>query len=206
MNFECKNLSLKFGEKILFSDFNFGFLGPGIVMIEGDNGTGKSTLLKLFAGFVLAKNGEIHFSGLTASEIPIKSFSFFTTSSLGLLSDLTGREHIDLVSKFMKLDLDFAEDKIREFQEMEIFNEILNKRVIDFSQGMKHFLRLFLHLFFEPKVVFLDEPFLYLSPTLKEFIQHKVESMAAKALVFVTDQSFSWDPKIKNEKIFLGLK
>lgn len=204
-NFECKKLSLTLGGKVLFLDFHFEFKGPGIIFIEGDNGTGKSSLLKAFAGFIIS-DGQISYSDHFIDDIGPADFSFFTATSLGLLNDLNGREHIEIVSKSMKLDSKIVETKILEFQKIDIFNEILIKPVSDFSQGMKQCLRLFLHLFFEPKIIFLDEPFLYLSPRIKEFFQHKIEMMSSQSLVFVTDQKVSWNPKVKSEKITLGVK
>lgn len=200
IDFKCTNLSLKLGNKSLFHHFNFSFTGPGIVMIEGENGSGKSSLLKVWAGFIIPDTGEI--------KLPKnpKEFSFLTTTSLGLLNDLTGSEHIHLIASALTLDSANVQKKILEFREIEVFDEILVKRVSDFSQGMKQILRLFLHLFFEPKVLFLDEPFLYLSPKLKEFIQEKIEHLAKQSLIFITDQKFTWEPEAKIEKIALGAK
>jgi ABC-type multidrug transport system ATPase subunit len=206
LDFECSNLSLMLGGKNLFENFSFKFSGPGVVMIEGENGTGKSSLLKVFSGFIISKNAQISYSGHFLTEILSKDFSCFTTTSLGLLNDLTGMEHVDIVSNALHLDRHLVKLKILEYQELELFREILIKPVSDFSQGMKQFLRLFLHLFFEPKILFLDEPFLYLSPKLKEFFQNKIEFMSFDSLIFITDQKFTWLPKAKNDKIVLGVK
>ena len=81
----------------------------------------------------------------------------------------------------------------------------MEKQVMDFSQGMKQFLRLFLHLHFSPQIIFLDEPFLYLSPSLKEFVQEEINDLAQQSLVFITDQKFQWEPKGKISKIALGI-
>lgn len=206
IEFECKNLALKLGDKTLFQDFGFKFTGPGIIMIEGENGTGKSSLLKVFAGFVISQNGHVSYSGYSPSQIQSGDFSYLTTTSLGLLNDLTGREHVELISKALKIDSQKTTAKLLEYQELELFKEVLVKRVSEFSQGMKQLLRLFLHVFFEPKILFLDEPFLYLSPSLKDFLQKKIELLSDRSLVFITDQKFSWSPSVKSDRIILGVK
>lgn len=206
IDFECKNLSLELGGKSIFQNFQFRFSGPGIVLIEGENGTGKSSLLKVLAGFIKVADGQILYSGRSSDEIDQNDLSYLTTTSLGLLNDLTGREHIEIVARALKLDSDFTYSKIIKFQTIDIFKEILDKPVANFSQGMKQLLRLFLHLFFEPAIVFLDEPFLYLSPKLKEYIQHEIEQMSVKSLIFITDQKFTWTPVSKNALIRLGVK
>lgn len=208
-SFECNNLSLTFGSKTLFTDLNCHFRGPGIIQIFGENGTGKSTLLKIFAGFVKPEHPSVHYLRDGVKIFPdafkVTEFSYFTTTSLGLLNDLTGLEHITLISKSMKLNSAMVELKIVEFKELELFVELLEKRVIDFSQGMKQLLRFFLHWFFSPKVIFLDEPFLYFSPGLKDFCLKKIEILARSSMVFITDQHFTWAPDGNFIKIPLGV-
>lgn len=202
--FECQNLELKLGDKIILHDFSFSFAGPGFILLEGENGAGKSSALKIFAGFIIPNNGQVLFDGNPVEQKGIGEFSFFTTTSLGLLNELTGMEHVRIIAQGLDISNKMVEEKINSFKTIEIFNEILKKQVADYSQGMRQFLRLFLHLFFEPKIIFLDEPFLYLSPVLKEFIQGQVESLATKSQIFITDQKFTWEPMARFTKITLG--
>jgi ABC-type multidrug transport system ATPase subunit len=204
--FECQKIALRLGDNTIFNDFNFSFNGPGLVLFEGENGTGKSSALKMLAGFLTPSDGIILFYGKTVDKIGAKDFSFLTTTSLGLINELTGIEHIRIIAESLGIPIEMVQLKILEFSKIEIFNEILLKKVVDFSQGMRQFLRLFLHLFFEPKILFLDEPFLYLSPALKDFIQGQVEKIASHSLVFITDQQFTWNPSGKSIKIILGGK
>lgn len=203
--FECQNLELKLGDKIIFHNFNFSFSTPGIILLEGENGVGKSSVLKTFAGFITPNKGQISFLGASVDQISAGAFSFLSTTSIGLIDEFTGTEHIKIIAKALNIADTVVQQKIQDFKKIEIFNEILDKRVVDFSQGMRQFLRLFLHLFFGPKFLFLDEPFLYLSPRLKEFIQDEIENLAKKSLVFITDQQFSWSPKAHSSKIMLGV-
>lgn len=205
-SFECHDLTFKIGDKIIFNNFNFSFDGQGMILLEGENGVGKSSALKLFAGFLLPQKGTITFFKEDIEKIESGNFSFLTTTSLGLLNELTGMDHINLVAKSLEMDQVIVENKIKEFMKIEIFNEILIKPVSDFSQGMRQFLRIFLHLFFTPKLIFLDEPFLYLSPTLKKFIQDQLEAMSTHSLIFITDQEFNWKPETSTSKIVLGGK
>jgi ABC-type multidrug transport system ATPase subunit len=208
--FKCINLSYAVGDKVLFKELSFEMSGPGIIQIEGSNGVGKSTLLKLLAGFIKSNEPSIQLPGsgrpVHPGDLTVGEFSFFTTTSLGLLSDLTGREHIEMISKALKIESSLIEHEIKVFMEIEIFKEVLDKKVEDFSQGMKQLLRLFLHLFFNPKVLFLDEPFLFLSPMVREVCLKKIHSLAAVSLVFITDQQFLWMPKCNYKKITLGEK
>ena len=203
LEFQCNQLSLTLGDKILFQDFNFSFKGPGIILIEGDNGVGKSSLLKTFAGFITPLSGKIKFLD-NSKQILNPEMSYLTTTSLGLMSDLTGSEHIYLVGNILNLSALEIQRKIVEFKSIIIFEEVLLKKVSDQSQGMKQLLRLFLHLLVDRKIIFLDEPFLYLSPKTREEIQKKIEFLATTSLIFITDQKFSWIPVAKTEMVILG--
>lgn len=203
-HFKCSNLNLSFGGKILCSQLNLDFHGPGFVLIEGENGTGKSTLLKAFAGFIVRDGARISFNDRSPESLGPGQFSFLTTTSLGLLDDLTGREHIELLAASMKLDRDQVDNHIQIFSQHKLFQEILKTKSQDCSQGMKQLLRVFLHLFSEPSLLFLDEPFLYLSPSLKQFVAQRLEERAKQAIVFITDQKFSWSPETRSQFIRLG--
>lgn len=54
-----ENISKKFGDKVLLTDFNFNILPGSIVGIIGPNGAGKSTLLNMIIGKDKPDSGEI---------------------------------------------------------------------------------------------------------------------------------------------------
>ena len=56
---EFKNVSKKFGDRVLFEDLSFNIPPGAIVGIVGANGAGKSTLFKLVAGEEKPDSGEV---------------------------------------------------------------------------------------------------------------------------------------------------
>lgn len=56
---DIKNLSMKLGDKILFENFNFNFEAGKKIGIVGQNGVGKTTLLKIILGELLPTKGKI---------------------------------------------------------------------------------------------------------------------------------------------------
>lgn len=53
------NVSVQFGGKFLFKDFNFKIHSNDRICLVGANGSGKSTLLKIIQGEILPETGEI---------------------------------------------------------------------------------------------------------------------------------------------------
>ena len=54
-----KNINLNRGTKNIFSNLNLEFINPGLNIVKGDNGSGKSSLLMLASGVLLSDNGRI---------------------------------------------------------------------------------------------------------------------------------------------------
>lgn len=59
---DCINISKSFGEKRLFDDLCFELVGAESMAVIGDNGTGKSTLIKILTGEEPVDSGLIRFS------------------------------------------------------------------------------------------------------------------------------------------------
>ena len=58
-NLNAKNLSLTRGGRELFTNLNF-IVEPGdLLLIQGENGSGKTSLLKVIAGLIEPDNGSL---------------------------------------------------------------------------------------------------------------------------------------------------
>ena len=57
-NLEVINLSKKFDENILFSDINFNLKLGNFLLLTGDNGVGKTSLLKVLIGLLSSDSGK----------------------------------------------------------------------------------------------------------------------------------------------------
>lgn len=60
-----RDLSLLRGERLLFRDLNFA-LGPGeLMLVQGPNGSGKTSLLRAIAGLTSLETGTISWNGVS---------------------------------------------------------------------------------------------------------------------------------------------
>ena len=60
---EIKNLSLKYGGRKVLDDFNLNLEKGKIIGLVGENGTGKSTLMRVIAGLEKNYIGEVTIDG-----------------------------------------------------------------------------------------------------------------------------------------------
>ncbi len=60
---EISHLTVRFGEKVPFRDFSLTVTQGERVVLTGESGLGKSTLLKCLMGFTIPESGEIFIEG-----------------------------------------------------------------------------------------------------------------------------------------------
>lgn len=68
---ELKQISKRFGDKQILSDFNLLVLEKQIVAIVGPSGGGKTTLLRMLAGLETIDSGQIIYNG---ENLPLDAF------------------------------------------------------------------------------------------------------------------------------------
>lgn len=139
---EIRNLSVKLGGKTVFSEYNTAIPDEGVVMISGESGIGKTTLLRVLCGLQKPDGGRI--VGVENRKI---SFVF---QEPRLLDHLTALENVALVSDRTK-----AEKLLRE---LNMENE-LHMKAGRLSGGQKQRVSLARAFAFSDDVVLLDEPF-----------------------------------------------
>jgi ABC-2 type transport system ATP-binding protein len=136
----------------------FGFLGP--------NGAGKTTTLLMLLGLTEPTVGGARVLGLDPVRQPlaIKRQVGYLAENVGFYDDLTARENLDLVARLNRLARGAVRAKIDAALEQVGLGEVGDKRVGQFSRGMRQRLGLAEALIKEPRLVFLDEPTLGLDP------------------------------------------
>lgn len=107
---ELKNITLKFGEKLILDDFSLQINQGEKIAIIGESGSGKSTLLNLLAGELRPDSGEILFNGqeLNVKEIRgqlayiLQDSHFFTPLNVAENISLGKPNEIDKIKKILK--------------------------------------------------------------------------------------------------------
>lgn len=136
----------------------FGFLGP--------NGSGKTTTVRILNGILRQSSGEakIHgFDNINESK-NIHKLCGVMTETAKCYENLTAEENLDFFGGLHDIESkDLNNRKEQLLKELELY-EYRNKKVREYSTGMKKRLALSLALINNPKVLFLDEPTSGLDP------------------------------------------
>lgn len=133
-------------------------LSIGIHWLKGENGVGKSTLLKSIAG-ISGFNGSILLNGADSSKRPVeyrKAVNYADAEPV-FPDFLTGNDLVKLFSETKSADLDKTSILLRELR-----IDYLKEPVSTYSSGMLKKLSLVLAFLGHPEVILLDEPLITL--------------------------------------------
>ncbi len=150
---EIKNLNKKYGSgKVALKSVNLTLPSGQIVGLFGENGAGKTTMMKSILGF-LKYDGEITLDGEKITHKNIARISF-ATSEHSFFPALTPEGH----KEFYKEHFDtFREKRFNAL--MEFFELPMRRRVGSFSTGQKNQFEVLLALSQGADYILMDEPF-----------------------------------------------
>ena len=174
-----KNLSKGFGDRTLFSGVNLEVAGGERIALIGDNGTGKTTLLKILLGEELPDGGKLRFG---------------PTVRVGYLPQHVHFDHPErsLVNTLI-YDLDCTAQTAR--NRLASFNfrgEDVFKPVSALSGGEQSRLRLCMLMDEKINLLILDEPTNHLDIQSREWIEEAVEEYEG-CLLFVSHDRYFID-------------
>src|SRR3990167_5677484 len=78
----------------LFNDINFSIAPGNILQIVGDNGVGKSSLLRIIAGLLQPESGQVSWHYQPIAQSDFYDHLFYLGHTLGIKSELTVAENI----------------------------------------------------------------------------------------------------------------
>jgi heme exporter protein A len=160
--FDVKNLACSRGNKPLFENVNFS-LKPGQALhLEGDNGVGKTSLLRIVCGLSPADAGEVHWQGQSVQDdrSAFRSALFYLGHHLSLKEELSALENLQADAAVAGRTLT-AEQALVALARMGLRGrEHLPLRVM--SQGQKRRTALARLLTSQAPLWVLDEPFVAL--------------------------------------------
>ena len=167
---ELKNISKKFKDRQILSDFNLTVEKNKILAIVGPSGGGKTTLLRMLAGLEKIDSGEIIYNGesLPVDELEKRNLLGFVFQDFQLFPHLTVLENLVLSPiKTMNMEKNDAEKKAIELLEKLGLEKQINNYPTSLSGGQNQRVALARAMMINPKIIGYDEPTSALDPELR---------------------------------------
>jgi ABC-2 type transport system ATP-binding protein len=139
------NLEVEEGER-------FGLFGP--------NGAGKTTLMNCMTGLLKFSEGSIQLLGneITHHKKSVNKLFGFVPQDFSFYQELSPAENLAFFGAWSGLQKAEIKNKTTELLEVLGLTEFRNKKVEQFSGGMKRRVNLAIGVIHNPRILFLDEP------------------------------------------------
>ncbi len=188
-----QNLYFSYNDKVIFKNVNFCILPGEHVLITGNNGEGKSTLLNLLCGLYRPNHGKIYYGSTDTSSICIHSLS-------QKYAYISQENNIAYGNIFENVALDNVYDKNKILNILKKFNMLntISTPPINLSQGEKQRINIARALYRsqEVSILFADEAFANIDDENTARILNTLkEEYKNKTMVFVahTDLHIKFD-------------
>ncbi len=166
----------KYGAEWIFQNLSAELKNTQKWAITGPNGSGKSTLLKVISGHLSPNKGKVSFNGELYEKVA------FCAPYIDLIEAFSPIEMLNFQRNFIPFIDNISNTKIFDILELK-FSQ--NKRIKDFSSGMKQRLKLGLCLLSEKKIILLDEPTTNLDLKSKDWYQSLIANFGNEKLIIV---------------------
>ena len=153
-----KNLNKSYGEKVLFDNYNLKIPDKSFVIINGESGRGKTTLLNMIGGLEKPDSGEICIDGIELTSLKNKKDFYketvgFLFQNFALLENKTVRQNLSMIKKDTRTDCTIEQAIRRVGLEKE-----LDKKVYKLSGGEQQRVALARLMVKKCSVILADEP------------------------------------------------
>jgi len=156
---ELDRVSRLYGSFVALRDVSLTLPAGASVVLLGENGAGKSTVLKLVAGLASVSYGQVKVFGGTPQNVRGRIGTMGHQTML--YDELTGLENLVYFAGLHGLGSGSAEQEAiaaKALQEVSL-EPRLTRRVGEYSQGMRQRASLARALLAQPELLLLDEPF-----------------------------------------------
>ncbi len=163
---EIQSLTKRYGSITAVDNLNLSISKGEIFGLLGPNGAGKTTTILMLMGLSEPTSGTISVAGLnpTREPIKVKRIVGYMPDNIGFYGDMTGRENLYYTAKLNRIPEEQQDELIDSLLAKVGLKDAADRKVREYSRGMRQRLGVADVLLKDPEVVFLDEPTLGLDP------------------------------------------
>lgn len=189
MELVLDRVSKQYSNKIVV-DRQSATLKPGVIGLLGANGAGKTTLMKMICGILKPTSGRICFKNgdeiLYVSEEMYRDALGYLPQDFGYYPNFTGKDFLMYMAALKGMDKKAAKRKCQELLKIVNLEAVANKKIKNYSGGMKQRLGIAQAVLNDPKILILDEPTAGLDPKERVRFRNLIEVLGKDSIVILS--------------------
>jgi len=174
MSLIVKNISKKYGDKLVVDNLSFEMDGPGVYALLGTNGAGKTTSLRIILGMLAKNSGEVLWNGKPLDAVNVNVG--YLAEERGLYPKYSLLDQLMYFARLKRVDKQTAMDRIKYWADRLDVNEYIfpskgkgrkspkSNKADQLSKGNQQKIQLMSALLSDPELLIIDEPFSGLDP------------------------------------------
>ncbi|MDP5220967.1 ABC transporter ATP-binding protein [Ruegeria sp. 2205SS24-7] len=192
---DLSSVSKTYGGKVqAVKDLNLSINTGEIVALLGSSGCGKTSTLRMIAGFEDVTAGEIRVNGTAIHQLPpARRGVAMAFEGYSLYPPLTIRENIAFAMKAERLDAAQVETRVKDIARLVELEDVLDRYPSSVSGGQQQRASLARALVRKADLHLLDEPMGQLEPQLRALlrgrVKHFIQERGLTAILVTHDQT-----------------
>jgi len=178
-----ENLTKKYGDDEVLKGVNLRIEEGEFCALMGPNGSGKTTLVSIIASVRLPTGGKIEIHGRKPEQA--KEFIGYVPQENFSCPTLTGKENLMYFARLLGYSKRQAERLVDEILDKVGLSEEANKRVSNYSGGMRKRLEVATVLFPGIRILILDEPTTGLDPSARRKFFGLIEEIKGEKITIL---------------------
>jgi ABC-2 type transport system ATP-binding protein len=183
-----KNLSKRYGRNVAVDALTFSVQPGEVLGFLGANGAGKSTTMRMIAGFISPTAGEVSVCGHDIENAPVaaKSCLGYLPEGAPSYGEMTVAEFLDFIADIRGLRGERRRQRRDIVVERLQLAPVINQVIETLSKGFRRRVGLAQALIHDPQVLILDEPTDGLDPNQKHEVRRLINELSKDKLVIVS--------------------
>ncbi|MBI2256426.1 MAG: polyamine ABC transporter ATP-binding protein [Proteobacteria bacterium] len=170
-----ENVTKKFGDFVAVNDVSLNIYRGELFALLGGSGCGKTTLLRMLAGFEQPTSGKIYIDDVDMADIPpYERPTNMMFQSYALFPHMTVEQNVAFGLKQDKTPAEQVKTRVGSILDMVQMRQFAHRKPHQLSGGQRQRVALARSLVKEPKLLLLDEPLGALDKKLREATQFEI--------------------------------
>ena len=185
-----ENLSKKFNDFLAVDRVNLEVKAGEVLALLGPNGAGKTTTMRMLTSVLCPTSGSARVAGfdVATQSAQVRSSVGILTEHQGLYGRMTAVEYLDFFGQIYRMRAEIRQKRTNELLEQFGLGGEADRKIGEYSKGMRQKLALARALYHNPPVLLLDEPTSAMDPESSRLVRNAIHGLrsANRAIIICT--------------------